>query len=536
METGNRSKVARQGGLSALLVMVLLLGGAQRAAAQFNSGSSGKHGVFPPLPAAGSVPANYTFLVWNVATGIVRYCSSYTMGTGLDQCDSGSDPDVSAQIPNVPAGGLTTGVYEFTDFDFVATVGIHRYLVLAGTSSNRPLTILAQGDITVSGAQGYQVFFHANGDAGKGTNTNFSVAGGRGGPAGFAGGASGNGGTDPGSGGAGFGPSGGAAGNAAATTLEALQGQNASASPLNPSLTPLTGGSGGGGAAGTASTNSIGCGQTELGLGGGGGGGGGGALLLAASGRVTLGWNAVIDVRGGSGGLYWSCGLSGGGGAGGSVRIVAQEIAGSGSIYLGGGSRANGGLRAPGGLLRMEAAVNTFGGQINDAAGGSFLAFPTSPIPANQATLRITAIGGQNTPPTPQAALTAPDITFPAAVTAPVTLFVAGSNIPLGTPVTIKVVPAVGEPTAAVTSGLSGSEANSTAEATVTIPPGAGIVTASASFTLTGTNAAYVPRALPTIDGEKPQRVEVVAGGDGTSRAYLVGRSGARFELGVATR
>jgi len=259
--------------------------------------------------------------------------------------------------------------------------------------------------------------------------------------------------------------------------------------------------------------------------------------LLAASGRVTLGQLAIIDLSGGNGGRNnnVNC-LWGGGGAGGSVRIVAQEFTGSGTLSVNGGTRASGLQPAPGGQVRIEAALNTFNGQINGAAGGSFVAFPTAPLPTNQATLRITSIGGLTAPTSPSALLATPDVTFPNAVQAPVTLSVSAANIPVGTPVNLKIVPAVGEPTTAVTSGLSGSVASSTAQATVTIPPGAGIVTASASFTLTGTGAALAPPALPLIDGERPQKAEVVAMADGTSRTFLVARSGARFELAVASK
>ena len=94
-----------------------------------------------------------------------------------------------------------------------------------------------------------------------------------------------------------------------------------------------------------------------------------------------------------------------------------------------------------------------------------------------------------------------------------------------------------GSPTTATTSGLSGSLATSTAQATVTLPPGAGIVTATATFNVgSSQGAALSPATSPLIDGERPQQVEVVAMADGTSRTYLLSRSGARFELGRTAR
>jgi hypothetical protein len=51
---------------------------ASPARAQFTSGSSGIHGVFPPTPASEPIPPNWSFLVWNISTGGVRYCNAYT--------------------------------------------------------------------------------------------------------------------------------------------------------------------------------------------------------------------------------------------------------------------------------------------------------------------------------------------------------------------------------------------------------------------------------------------------------------------------
>jgi hypothetical protein len=199
--------------------------------------------------------------------------------------------------------------------------------------------------------------------------------------------------------------------------------------------------------------------------------------------------------------------------------------------------RPNGSNPASGGFVRLEAAINTYTGSITGAAGGSFISFPTEPIPGLSPTLRITSINGTSAPTAPLASMVSPDITFPSAIEAPVTLEVAASNVPLGTTVNIKVVPATGQPTTATTSGLSGTVATSTAQATVTLPPGAGVVTASATFNVGGGGGgggmAFGP--LPLIDGQRPEKVEVVAMADGTSRTYLLAASGARFEIGRGT-
>jgi hypothetical protein len=77
--------------------------------AQYNSGSSGVHGVFPPVP----VPAA-RYMLWDVRTGLLRFCSAYDTALRPDTCTT----EVStAQIPGIPPGGLTTGVFEFSAVD-----------------------------------------------------------------------------------------------------------------------------------------------------------------------------------------------------------------------------------------------------------------------------------------------------------------------------------------------------------------------------------------------------------------------------------
>ena len=64
-----------------VLVVVCVAGAASPAAAQtFTSGSSGIHGVFPPAPVAFN-PSGPTYIVWNMETGLVRYCSVYDAAT-----------------------------------------------------------------------------------------------------------------------------------------------------------------------------------------------------------------------------------------------------------------------------------------------------------------------------------------------------------------------------------------------------------------------------------------------------------------------
>ena len=226
-----------------LLVALLVAGTPQPAAAQFDSGSTGANGAFPPVPENG-IPADGLFIIWNVKTGLVRYCNAYTLtGTVSEQCDVGATT-ATAQIPGIPQGGVTNGVYHFTSFTLNPING-SRWLVPVGYSPNVPLTILSQGDITIVGGGNQGVHIMMRGWDGKqqpSSVAGFSTVGGRGGPGAFDGGASGNGGSTPSSGNAGFGPSGGTGGLVTGSPNTQLYGASALASPLNPSLTPLSGG------------------------------------------------------------------------------------------------------------------------------------------------------------------------------------------------------------------------------------------------------------------------------------------------------
>jgi len=514
-----------------LLAGSLVAGGPATAWAQFLSGSSGTNGAFPPLPDNGAnpIPSDYQVIVWNMATGRLAYCGQYAMGTGLDVCDPGTLPNAVAQIPNPPANG----VYQFTNFNFTTVPGWSRHLVVVGTSPNTPLVILSQTDITISGTpNGNTAQLYVRGWDGRTPSPNspsLSVPGGFGGPGGFSGGGSGNGGTTPSDGSPGFGPEGAAAGHVTASSAE-FSGSSAQGSALNPSLSPLTGGSGGGGGAGLAAAPVSGCSANNYA--GGGGGGGGGALLLAATNKVTIGGNGYIEAHGGQGAPSSNtCGF-GGGGAGGNVRIVAQEITGTGGIRVWGGVRGNGTAPAGGGYVRFESSFNTYSGQITGAVGGSFVSFPTAPLPANQPQLTILSLDQSQAPSAPKASLSSPDITFANAVTAPVPLTVRANNVPLGTVVMIRVAPALGEPTTTTTTLQQGTFQESTAIAMVTLPPGAGVLSATATFNIGGGGGQQALNGV-RFDGELAQRMEVVTQPDGTSKTFVIARSGARFEIGA---
>lgn len=186
---------------------------------------------------------------------------------------------------------------------------------------NTPVTLLAQGNVTIDGAIDV-----------SGSSTAGNFAGGVGGPGGFDGG--------PGGfstvsqslpGGAGLGPGGGLSGNGvggSATAagsgsygsrteswLDSRDGQTYGSLLL----IPMIGGSGGGGIDGNKD---------------GGGGGGGGAILIASSTVIRINPTGGILSRGGTG---YTPANTGNAGSGGAIRLVAPRVYGTGTLNVRGG-------------------------------------------------------------------------------------------------------------------------------------------------------------------------------------------------------
>jgi hypothetical protein len=498
------------------------------AHAQFTSGSTGVHGVFPPT----AVPIGTSYLVWNMTTGLVRYCNGYDTTNRPETCTNELG---TAQIPNIPVGGLKTGIFEFTNMNVVpaASPG-YLYMYAVGNPSNNPLTVLSQNAIRFAPS----VYFFLDGLPGRsqnGVSIGFSQPGGLSGPGGARGADGGIGGSTPSNGNSGYGPAGGAGGQTAATTTAQTRGVGAGSSPASFSLTPLRGGSGGGGGAGLAPNVTIGttnCGTNLLGYGGAGGGGGGGGLLLAATNEIAIG--TMIDLSGGGGGTngYTSCRPDGGAGEGGSIRLVTRTLSGGGTINVSGGTAPFGGTgNGAGGRVRIEANTNAYTGSIQGASSGSFTQFPAAAIPPDLPALHIVSIGGVAVPATTTGDPSTPDISFPTAPTNPVTVALSASQVPLGTTVSLRVTPAIGAATTTTSTALTGTLTSSTASASVDIPPGPGAISASATFTLPPGSAMLM--GIPNLDGTRPVRVEVVAGLGGESKTYVIADSGARFEVGL---
>ena len=384
--------------------------------------------------------------------------AAQTFSSGSTGADGAFNPSTNTTV-TLPANG----VLNFTTVTIPSGVTVR----FARNAANTPVTLLATGNVTITGTLDLGGANGGNAVGGTFLGSNAGVAG----PGGFDGG-NGSNGIASSVGGTGLGPGGGGAGTGAgfATSGGVITPTGTPGAAYgNAELLPLIGGSGGGG------------GNASLGSTSAGGGGGGGAILIASSGTITL--TGTITARGGNGG---GGNNPGGGGSGGAVRLIATTITGAnGALDVRGGSGNSGiGIGSGGGSigrLRVEAYTNTALLSVNGVPPS--VALPSTVALANGPTLRITSIGGVLAPAAPTASFGAPDVTLPASTAMPVTVTVAGANIPPGTAVVVTVNGQTGGSTT-VSTTLVGTVSSTTASASVSIPTNRpSVVSASATFT-----------------------------------------------------
>jgi hypothetical protein len=359
--------------------------------------------------------------------------------SGSTGADGAFSPTANTVL-QVPAGG----VFNFTTVNVPSGVTVS----FTKSTSNDPVTILAQGNVTIAGT------INVNGAAGQSGN----VPGG-GGPGGFSGGM-GNYPPEPGLGpGGGLPNSTGGAGGAGGGYGTAGGAGYGVAGPVygEDRILPLIGGSGGGGYGSSVSVVYA-------------GGGGGGAILIASS--TTISVTGSILANGGI------CNGNAGGGSGGAIKLMANTVTATGTINaLGGAGSGVGGV----GRIRIEAyTANVPYGTSPMYTYGQ----PGSVVVSNTPTLRITSIGGASAPANPAGSFSSPDILLPSGTTNPVSIAVAASYIPVGTTVTIRVIPRTGTATSTTTT-LSGVTESSTGTANVSISTTTTtVIMASATFTV----------------------------------------------------
>lgn len=174
-----------------------------------------------------------------------------------------------------------------------------------------------------------------------------------------------------------------------------------------------------------------------------GGGAGGGALLVACNGTATI--SGKLSANGGNGApVQVNNDEPAGGGSGGGIRIVAQALAGNGTIECVGGRKGTWGN--PGGLgrVRLERVVNENNLQVTPDPSLVNLADGATPLiwlPADGPTVRIVSIEGQEAPADPRAGFgtIGADIVLPQVTN--VTVVVETANVDLASVVRIRATP-----------------------------------------------------------------------------------------------
>jgi hypothetical protein len=429
-----------------------------------------------------------------------------TFSSGSTGADGAFAPTTSQTIV-VPA----SGVFNYTTITIPSSVQI----TYIGNSANTPLTILATGDVQISGG------IHLDGQTGSGTGF-----GGLGGPGG---GRGGNGGVNFTAGTIGDGPGGGKGGALTVGPPQScssggaggggfqVPGASALGGPAygTRNLVPLIGGSGGGGGCGANLTVGTG------------GGGGGGALLLASSTTITI--NGQISARGGNGAGKTSNDGAGGGGSGGAIRLVANSLTGVASLDVSGGTgggEATGGQAGTNGgfgFIRIEAfSLSGLSVSTNNPVTSGL---PSSAVPANLPTLQIVSVGGVAVPTNPAGSFQgSPDVILPANQPNPVAVVVNAANIPNGTTVSLTSTSSLGSANTA-SSTLSGTTASSSCTVNISLATGLSVLTATTLIDLaqTGDLRPFF------INGEKVEKVEVATQYGGPSEVTYITQSGRRI-------
>lgn len=480
---------------------------------------------------------------------------SWAFNSGSTGADGALNPAVNTEI-QLPA----SGILNYSSINIPAGVTV----TFKKNAANTPVYLLVSGAATIAGSINISGQDSTNsGTYGDGNQADDGIPG-VGGPGGFDGG---RGGRDDQSqsptivrGGAGLGPGGGGGGTElawsncdsgryensfglggayaekgsnfryldyACSRTSANEAADLAARPYgSSSLQPLIGGSGGGG--GKGGTNYAGSG----------GGGGGGGILIAVSGTLTVpSGGSIISNGGSSGGIGGSgSGSAGAGGSGGAIRLIASFFTGSGSLSaIGGcafltyatreycGSSNYNTLGGSIGRIRIEADNITYSG----AASPPYVAdTPSAIFVTNVPALRIASVAGSNVPANPTGNA---DVTLPTSLVNPVTVNFETTNIPPGSTVELRVVPAYGAVVKALSPAITGSNASGNTSVSINLPQGPSTLQAITSYTVTVAMGENLSRFA---QNERVEKVEIIAGTSKTdSTARLITISGKSFDV-----
>ena len=407
---------------------------------------------------------------------------------------------------------------------------------------NTPVRLLVSGDARIDG----EIVVSGEGGSDTGTAGDGNILddgeGGAGGTGGFAGGAGGA----PGElrtegneqragsyGGGGGGPGGGKSHNrvgcahfgAGGSYGSTGGGQGSCGNPGsgvlygNEELTPLIGGSGGGGGPG------------GKGYAGGGGGGGGGALLLSVTGTVYL--DGALRADGGTGGnaagQSGSQGGSGGGGSGGAIKVIATRIEGNGLLSAQ-GARSLGSRYGTGGAgrIRLEAESSEYrGSSLPSYSTGE----PMEALWAGLPSLRIRSVGGRRAPASPSGR---GDLKFAAGTRAPVRVEFETLYIPEGNTVELRVLSENSGEVSVRSAALSEDSEDSRkayGSVEVSLEEGENVLEARVSYTIVSGSANASLGGSGWLGLGELARVELRSGAGGSSRGVLWTSAGTRLEL-----
>jgi hypothetical protein len=373
-----------------------------------------------------SVPSDGSDGALNITTNTVIDLTQAATGTWTEKSSGNGIYD--------PVQWAVVFKYSVVNISNGATV------TFANHYANPPLVWLVQSNVTINGTVSV-----------NGNNGTFAspaeflpvVAG----PGGFRGGA-----YDPSIGaGDGLGPGGGTGGNPNATGGNATGSYESSYG--NSQILPLVGGSG----ASSIVQNTY----SDMS-----GGSGAGAILVVAGGTVTV--NGQITALPGESTDFEN--LIRAEGAGGGIRVVANQLAGSGTIDA-----------APQGRTRMEA--NSISQQLNITPNTDLVAPGSTPtiFPSTNATsVSIVSVGGLAAPSDPQANVTStPDIGLQ--TNNPVTVVLQTQNFPTTGTVAVRVVPIYSSSWVTNATFASGNATSATWQLTAQIPLGYCVLQAHAT-------------------------------------------------------
>jgi len=219
--------------------------------------------------------------------------------------------------------------------------------------------------------------------------------------------------------------------------------------------------------------------------------------------------------------------IGSGGGSGGAVRLVANRIIGTLRLALSGGSGGFGG-QGGSGYVRLEAfdltslnLILIFNGTQSPRVT---MATPGVVVPANAPSIRIVSVAGIAPPNQPNGSLQgAPDIIMPANQSNPVSVALAGSNIPLGTTLQVTLTPENGARIVTQSTALTGTLASSTATASVTLPDGISVIQASGTIDVAALGIV--------LNGERIKSIEVNAVYGGKQTLTYITASNKRIKV-----